>query len=403
MAERPPSQPRVPAMLAGSAAVCWRLLVVGVTFLALVLVLNRLTIVVVPIFIAIFFTAMLHRPVEWLRGRGLGRMAATWSVLLAALAIVLGVGWLMVTVSSGQTQQIASQFDDVTTELQQFLHHIPGVGSSGGANNVSDRMVGWIQQHRSAVMGGVLTAGRYAGEIATGLIIAFFLTYFFLADGDRIWSWTVRLLSPGTQPSVNGAGHRAFRVLSGWVMGTAAIACIHGVVIGTVLWLLGTPLVIPLAVLVFVGSFIPVVGAFLFGGVAVLVTLVTQGWVAALILLMVLLVENQVEAHLLQPFIVGRAVRLHPVAIVLVLAGAGALAGLIGAIVAVPLVAALHAAVKYATGVEDLHGHPLREEDRMSPLAPPEAAPLPFLADRAGDRASADGGTRLRSARAKGA
>ena len=323
MAERPPSQPRVPAMLAGGAAICWRLLVIGVTFLALVLVLNRLTIVVVPIFIAIFFTAMLHRPVQWLRGRGLGRMAATWSVLLAALAVVLGVGWLMVTVSSGQAQQIATQFDDVSKELQQFLHHIPGVGSSSSVGNLSDHLVGWIQQHRSAVMGGVLTAGRYAGEIITGLIIAFFLTYFFLADGDRIWSWTVRLLSPGTQPSVNGAGHRAFRVLSGWVMGTAAIACIHGVVIGTVLWLLGTPLVIPLAVLVFVGSFIPVVGAFLFGGVAVLVTLVTQGWVAALILLMVLLVENQVEAHLLQPFIVGRAVRLHPVAIVLVLAGAG--------------------------------------------------------------------------------
>jgi predicted PurR-regulated permease PerM len=400
MAERPSSQPRVPAMLAGGAAICWRLLVIGVTFLALVLVLNRLTIVVVPIFIAIFFTAMLHRPVQWLRGRGLGRMAATWSVLLAALAIVLGVGWLMVTVSSGQAQQIATQFDDVTKELQKFLRNIPGVGGSSSVGNLSDHLVGWIQQHRSAVMGGVLTAGRYAGEIVTGLIIAFFLTYFFLADGDRIWSWAVRLLSPGTQPSVNGAGHRAFRVLSGWVVGTAVIACIHGVVIGTVLWLLGTPLVIPLAVLVFVGSFIPVVGAFLFGGIAVLVTLVAQGWVAALILLMVLLIENQVEAHLLQPFIVGRAVRLHPVAIVLVLAGAGALAGLIGAIVAVPLVAALHAAVKYATGVEDLHGHPLRDENRMEPIPPPEAAPLPFLADRAGDRASADGGARLRRAHA---
>ncbi len=401
MAERPPSQPRVPAMLAGGAAICWRLLVIGVTFFALVLVLNRLTIVVVPIFVAVFFTAMLHRPVHWLRGRGMGRMAATWTVLLAAIALVVGIGYLMVAVSSGQAQQITNQLNDVSTQLQKFLHHIPGVGGSSGVNNLTDRLVSWVQQHRSAVMGGVLTAGRYAGEIITGLIISFFLTYFFLADGDRIWSWTVRLLSPGTQRSINGAGHRAFRVLSGWVVGTAVIACIHAVVIGFVLWLLGTPLVIPLAVLVFVGSFIPVVGAFLFGGVAVLVTLVTQGWVSALILLMVLLVENQIEAHLLQPFIVGRAVRLHPVAIVLVLAGAGALAGLIGAIVAVPLVAALHAAVKYATGVEDLHGHPLRDENRLDPLPPPEAAALPFLADRAGDRASGDGGSRLTRARAE--
>ncbi len=395
MAHQRAREPRVPAMLAAGAAICWRLLVVGVTFLALVLVINRLTIVVVPLFVAVFFTAMLHRPVTWLREHGLGRMAATWAVLLLALLLLAGVGWLMVAMSSGQASRITSQLDDVTTQLQQFLHQIPGVGGSSGFANTTDRLTSWLQQHRSAVVGGVLTAGRYAGEIATGLIISFFLTYFFLADGDRIWSWLVRLLSADTQPSINGAGHRAFRVLSGWVVGTAVIALFHGVVIGFVLWMLGTPLVVPLAVLVFVGSFIPVVGAVLFGGIAVLVTLVTQGWVSALILLLVLVAENQIEAHLLQPFIVGRAVRLHPVTIVLVLAGAGALAGLIGAIVAVPLVAALHAAVKYATGVEDLHGRPLRDEDRMAPLPPPEAAPLPLFAGRARVRASEDGTARL--------
>jgi len=143
------------------------------------------------------------------------------------------------------------------------------------------------------------------------------------------------------------------------------------------MWLIGTPLAVPLAVLIFIGSFIPIVGAVLFGGIAVLVTLLTVGIGPALILLGLLLVENQLEAHILQPFIVGRAVHLHPVAIVLVLTGAGVLAGVVGAIVAIPLVAAVNSAVKYLTGIEDIDGRALGGIDQMQPVPPPRVAPLP--------------------------
>lgn len=371
-------------MLAGAAAVSWRLLVVALTVFAVVLVLNRLTIVVVPLFVAMFFTAMLHRPVDWLRQHSWRRMPATWAVLLAAQLVFVVIGYLAVTRTSTGYPALVSQFDQVQAQFLRSISAIPGLGGNQGFDNLGQRLTDWVQQNRSAVMGGVLTAGRYAGEIVTGLVIAFFLTYFFLADGDRIWSWTVCLFPDSARPSVNGAGHRAFWAVSGWVRGTALVALFHGVVIGTVLWLLGTPLVLPLAVLVFFGSFIPLVGAVVFGGLAVVVTLVTGGIVPALILLVVLLFENQVESHILQPFVVGHAVRLHPVAIVLVLAAGGALAGLIGAIVAVPLAAATHAAVKYLTGVEGLHGQALNDGDRREPVSPPESAPLPYLRQGAG-------------------
>lgn len=369
-------------MLAVAAAVSWRLLLVGLTFYAVVLVLSRIPLVVVPTFAALLISALLYQPVAFLRRHRWPRMLSTWVVLLIALAALGAVGVFVVTRGAAQYPSLAAQLSGVSSRLQDLIGRLPGVDRSLTVDDLTSRLLTWLGQHRTTVAGGLLTVGRVAGELITGLIIAVFLTYFFVADGDRIWSWMVRLLPATVQPSVNGAGHSAWRALSGWIAGTAVIALIHGVVIGTVLWLLGTPLVVPLAVLVFIGSFIPVIGALLFGGVAALVTLVAVGPVPALILVAVLLAENQLEAHLLQPFIIGRAVNLHPVAIVLVLTGAGTMAGVIGAIVAIPLVASVHAAMKYLTGVEDLNGRPLAGVDRMSPLPPELSAPLPFLTNR---------------------
>ena len=162
-------------------------------------------------------------------------------------------------------------------------------------------------------------------------------------------------------------------MLSGWITGTAVIATIHAVVIGLTLWLLGTPLVAVLAVLVFIGSFIPIVGAFVFGGFACLVTLVTVGLRGALILLGVLIIEDLLEGHVYQPLIMGRTVKLHPVAILLAIAAGSVLDGVVGAIVAIPLAGSISAAVKYLRGIEDVHGNPLSDVDRMEPEPPPLA------------------------------
>ena len=134
-----------------------------------------------------------------------------------------------------------------------------------------------VRQHTSSLASGVIVVGTIIGELVTGLVVLIFVTFYFLQEGDRIWSWLVRLCPRTVQPSVRGAGYRAWHVLSGWVVGTAIIALFHGVVIGLFLYFLGVPLAFPLAVLVFIGSFIPIVGAVLFGGLAVLVALLTQG------------------------------------------------------------------------------------------------------------------------------
>jgi len=371
----------VPPMLVSAASWSWRLLIVAAVFLGLVLLMNRLTVVVVPIFAAALLAALLHRPVGFLRQRHWPRTLSTWLVLFLGFAVLGGVFYFVVLQVSAQYEQLISQLGGVAQKLDTLLQRLPGgKGTNGNGVNVDNlvsQLTNWLETHRSMVVGGVFTAGRVASEVVVGVILTFFLTYFFLADGDRMWSWVVRLVPRTVAPSINGAGHRAWRVLSGWIVGTATIATIRGTVIGVAMWLIGTPLAVPLAVLIFIGSFIPIVGAVLFGGIAVLVTLLTVGIGPALILLGLLLVENQLEAHILQPFIVERAVHLHPVAIVLVLTGAGVLAGVIGAIVAIPLVAAVNSAVKYLTGIEDIDGRALGGIDRMQPVPPPRVAPLP--------------------------
>jgi putative heme transporter len=329
------------------------------------------TVVWVPIVLSLLLAALLERPALWLRGF-LPRWLAALLVLIGALLVVAGVGYLISLRVAGQSQQLVSQAQDVLARLQTRVSSLPGIGA--GSGSVVQKISSYVQAHSSAFVSGAFTAGTYAVEFVTGLVLTFFLTLFWLMDGDRIWAWLVRLLPRRAQPEANGAGHRAFRVLSGWITGTAIIALIHGVVIGVTLWLLGTPLVIVLAVLVVIGSFIPIIGAFVFGGFAVLVTLVTQGLVAAAVLLGVLLVENLLEGHVYQPLIMGRTVRLHPVAILLGLGVGGLLAGIMGAIVAIPLLGAVHAAVKYLTGIEDIDGNSLCDEDRMEPEPPPVVA-----------------------------
>ncbi len=371
-----------------AASWSWRLLIVAVTFLALVLVFERLYLVVLPVAFALLLTALLHPLVALLRRWHFPRALATWGAVLVALVVLGAIGWFVEEQATSNYSQIVGEVNTVVTELRGYLDRLPWV-NSGDLQQLQQQAISALQSHSGEVASGVLRAGTVAGEFITGFIVMLFVTFFFLEEGDRLWSWIVRLFPRDVQGSVRGAGYRAWHVLSGWVVGTAIIAAFHGIVIGIVMYLLGVPLAVPLAVLVFIGSFIPIVGALLFGGLAVLVTLLSVGPVPALILLAVLIVENQIEAHLLQPFVVGRAVKLHPVVIILVLTGGGLIGGLVGAILAVPVVASLHAAVKYLTGIEDVHGQPREADvDRMAPEPPPEYAPLPLYAQR---RAASDG------------
>jgi predicted PurR-regulated permease PerM len=227
-------------------------------------------------------------------------------------------------------------------------------------------VVDWLQRNRSEAVGYLTTGAGYFIEFFTLAVLTLFITFFLLYDGERIWRWLMSPWPPRQARRVDRAGRAAWITITGYVRGTAVIATIHGIVIGLALYLLGVPLAIPLAVLIFLGSFIPFVGALIAGGLAVLVTFGTQGWLTALILLGILLAESQLEVHLLQPLIVGRYVRLHPLAIGLAFAVGTVLAGIVGAIIAVPTAAVIYQALPALRGPNPNHRRWLpRSGDRL--------------------------------------
>jgi predicted PurR-regulated permease PerM len=215
-------------------------------------------------------------------------------------------------------------------------------------------MVHYLTQHKSTVVGTALTGGKIFLEFLTGIILTLFISFFLLKDGPRIYAWLISGFKPEGHRRMVNAGNAAWHALTGYIRGTCAVAAIHAIFIGLALWLLGVPLLAPLIVLVFIAAFIPLIGILVVGALAILITLGTKGWLAAVILLAVFLLENQIESHLLQPLVVGRAVRLHPLAIILALATGGVIAGIAGAIVAVPVVAVITYAWPMLRGQEPL-------------------------------------------------
>jgi predicted PurR-regulated permease PerM len=329
----------VPRSLVVAAGWSWRLLVLGVVAYLAIRVLALLWLVLVPIVVALLVTALVRPLAVLLRRRLPGPLSALLT-LLVALMVLAGLGWL---IDLRFTQELPSLIEQVVRTVRQLGATLArlGLGEQQLAQLQAD-LIRWLQDNRSELIRYLTTGTGFAVEIATAIVLTLFITFFLLYDGERVWRWLLMPLRPRMSARADRAGRIAWNTLTGYVHGTAIIATIHGIVIGLVVSLLHVPLAIPLAVLVFIGSFIPIVGALVSGAVAVVVTLGTHGLLAGLIVLGVLVVEDQLEAHLLQPLIVGRYVRLHPLAIGLVLATGTVLGGLVGAIVAVPVAAIVH-------------------------------------------------------------
>ena len=192
----------------------------------------------------------------------------------------------------------------------------------------------------------MLSGGKIFLEILAGVVLTLFVTFFLLKDGERIWAWLTSFLGAQGRTRARGAGTAAWQALTYYVRGTVAVAAIHAVVIGFTLWVMGVPLLVPLVILVFLAAFIPLVGAVIAGFLAVVVALLAKGIVYALFTLGLLVAVNQLEAHLLQPLVMGRAVSIHPLAVVLAISTGGVLAGIVGALLAVPTVAFLNNALQ---------------------------------------------------------
>jgi predicted PurR-regulated permease PerM len=346
----PAREPQVPGWLQQAAGWAWRLLVLGILIYAAFRVASILRLVILPCVAALLLTALLQPLTRRLRVLGLPRLAATWCTVLAALVVIAGVATLAVTQTSANYPTLVNDVGDTTNDLQRWLAGPPFHLGQAGLARLSNRLITFLKAHQSAVAGTVLSGGKIFAELLAGLFLMVFVTFFLLKDGERIWAWLTSFLGPGARGRARGAGMAAWDSLTYYVRGTIAVAAIHAVVIGITLSVMGVPLLAPLVILVFLAAFIPLVGILVAGTIAVAVTLGTRGWVAALVLVAVFILENQLESHLLQPLVVGRMVRLHPLAIILVLAVGGVVAGIAGAVVAVPTAAALFRAWPYLVG-----------------------------------------------------
>jgi predicted PurR-regulated permease PerM len=347
-----PAAPRgqVPSWLQRAAGWAWRLLLVGIAVYLALRVASMLKLVVLPCVAALLLTALLQPVQSRLRRAGLPALAATWCTLLFAVAVLGGAVTLAATRATADYPTLVRELTHTGNELQTWLAGPPFHIRHGGIEGLSNRGLAYLKQHQSLVAGTVLSGGKIFLEILAGLVLMLFITFFLLKDGDRIWAWLTGFLGTESRQRTRLAGTAAWQALLYYVRGTIAVAAIHAVVIGFSLWILGVPLLIPLTILVFVAAFIPLIGILVAGTVAVLVTLGTKGWIAAVILIVIFILENQLESHLLQPLVVGRMVRLHPLAVILVLAVGGVVAGIPGAIVAVPTAAALTRAAPYLSG-----------------------------------------------------
>jgi predicted PurR-regulated permease PerM len=331
----------IPRSLVVAAAWSWRLLLVGIVAYAAVRVLVLLSLVVIPLVAAVLLAALLRPVAELLHRRLPGPLSALLTLLLSVV-VLGGFGYL---IGARFAEQLPSLIQQLVGTVHRLRAEFVGVGVGQlQLDQIEASVTDWLQRNRSEAVGYLTTGAGYFIEFFTLLILTLFITFFLLYDGERIWRWLISPLPPREARRVDAAGKAAWATTTGYVRGTAVIATIHGIVIGLAMFLLGVPLALPLAVLIFLGSFIPFVGALVAGGVAVLVTFGTQGWLIALILLGILIVESQLEAHLLQPLIVGRYVRLHPLAVGLSFAVGTVLAGIVGAIIAVPTAAIINQA-----------------------------------------------------------
>ncbi|MFB9962674.1 AI-2E family transporter [Sinosporangium siamense] len=326
------------------AAWSWRLIFIGIVVYFSVLAIARLSFVALPVAIAMLLAALLFPLTRRLRVLGLPPIWATWITMFTALAVLGGTGWIVGVRATEEWPTLIRQFEASVAEVQKWLTTGPLQLEQAQISEWIRNVTGPFVQQATQISGPLVSGAAVAVEVLAALVLILFVTFFLLKDGDRIWAWSLRAFGR-MSPRVDRAGRAAWRTLSLYVQGTVGVAAVHAVIIGVVLAIMGVPLWAPLAVLIFLASFIPIVGIFFAGGVAALVTLGSKGWVYALVFVGILLVEQQLENHVLLPLIVGRAINFHPLAVILVLAVGGILGGIAGAAIAVPVAAVVYRAL----------------------------------------------------------
>lgn len=342
----------VPRGMRVAGAWSWRLLAVGAVIAVLLFLIVQLRLIIIPLLIAVLIAALLVPFAAFLGRHRWPRWLAVTTAMLLLIVVVGGLLYLAIWSVAKQSGDLQKQSIAAYDQFRAWLTTGPLGLSESQISGALNSIVKAAQQDGQVFLSGALSIGSTLGHVFTGVLLTLFSTLFILIDGRTIWRWIVRLFPKQSRPAVDGAGQAGWVTLRNFVKVQILVASIDALGIGLGAFFLGLPLVIPIAVLVFLGSFIPVVGAVVTGALAVFIALVFKGWVFALIMLGVVLLVQQIEGHVLQPLIMGTAVKVHPLAVVLAVAAGSLLAGIPGALFAVPVAAVLNVMVHYVSGGE---------------------------------------------------
>jgi len=362
---------RVPLLLRVSAALSWRFVVVVAALYVVAYVLGFLATIVIPVAIALLLAALLSPGVSKLVDWRVPRGVAVTVMMIIGVGVLGGVLTFVISEFSRGLPELQSQVAASLDTIQKWLKDGPAHLSDAQLQNYLNEIVKTIKENQAEITSGALTTAATVGEALTGLLLALFTLIFFLHDGDGIWRFVTRAVPRDVRQRVDVAGRRGFSSLVSYVRATAVVAIVDAVGVGIGLAVIGVPLVVPLSALVFLGAFIPIIGAVFTGAVAVLIALVTNGPIASLVVLAVLIGVMQLESHVLQPLLLGRAVKLHPLAVVLAIAGGLVVGGIAGALLAVPLLAVLNSGIRSLVSDADAVQNP----EQVDVLNPQDTAP----------------------------
>lgn len=323
-----------------AAAWSWRLIVIGIAASLLVWLIVQIRIIVIPVVVALLLSALLYPIVHFFEHRRWPRWLGVLSALVAFVVAVAVLLWLIVSQLRAGFGDVARRTERAWHDFLAWIESAPFGLSADQVDAAMNQLVKTIDEHQGQIWSGALAVTTTFGQVVAGALLTMFSLIFFLIDGKRIWFWVLGFFPRRAHAPAYAAGMNGWNSVGQYVRVQVLVAFIDAVGIGLGAVILGVPLPIPIAILVFMGSFIPFLGAISTGALAVFIALVYNGPINALIMLGVVILVNQIEGHVLQPLVMGTAVRVHPLGVVLAVSTGALIAGIPGALFAVPLTAA---------------------------------------------------------------
>ena len=344
----------------------WNVIGVVVAVYVAALVVGRLRLVLVPVLVAVLVATQLVPLARFLERHGWPRLAAAWAAFLTLIGGLVGIVYLIAPAVSSEIDNLGTTLGDSGQRVKDWLIDGPLKLSPKSVDDFSHSLRTQLSGNQNRLLHGLVATAPIVVELVAAVLITFVLTFFFVKDGEVIVDRLVGIVRPRRRLAIRRFLDESWHILTGYVRGSAVNGIVNAAVLSLALWILGVPLIVPLAVITVLGSFIPLIGAIASGGVAVAVALVEKGPTAALVLIGVTILIHHLEGYIVGPLVMGRAVHLHPVAVIVGISAGTVAFGILGAFVAVPVVAILSAAIDTANAELDRIELPRIETNRSS-------------------------------------